>query len=188
MTDLIINIAFVAAVVGLLILFGVGSLSLVARLESGTFGKQPLRLAVLEALRPWAAFAIRSAETLALKQFQSTQKLLSGTDKKAVADRFYALLPDTLWVAGRAWHIGAIKALISQPDWESLVQRVFDEGETLLTRNETWLQKQIELLTTHTIPTAPIAAPPMPALPTIPAVPAIPADLAPSFVNTPAAG
>ena len=163
-TTQIVNIALIVLIAGLLLLLGIGALRLINRIERTPVGQQRVRFAVLEALKPWAAYAIRSAETLALGQITSGQRALTGADKKAIADRFYALLPETLWITGHAWQIGLIKGLITQSDWEQLVQRVFDEGETLLNRNATWLQKQVDMLAPPAPVPIAIKAAPMPTL------------------------
>jgi len=149
-TDLI-NLVLPLGEAGLLILVGVGSVALIVRAERTLFGQSPVLHTILESLRGLASDAIRAGETLSLEQVTKGEAALTQADKKAIADSFYALIPNTVYINGRGYPVGFIKSILTQSEWELFVQKVFDEGDALLEQNRLWLQKQLGISSAPTV-------------------------------------
>jgi hypothetical protein len=139
------------------LLFAVLAFVAVRRVESKT--TNPNVGAFLTALNPYLNEALYGAASLAERALQSAQVKLEAVDKKAIADGFYALLPDTIMVDGRIVPVGEIKSVVSQAQWESMVAHALDLADSRIIRNETWLLTQVQKLS----PTpALVTPPPMP--------------------------
>ena len=137
----LISLTVYIAVAGTLLLIATGGYLILVDVRKRV--KTPATAQIIDALLPLANQAVYGAEAFALKQERALQIKLQGVDKKALADGFYALLPDTITVLGRSVPTTLVKALISKEQWSALVQRAFDEADARMTRNETWLAKQI---------------------------------------------
>jgi len=140
-TDLI-NFVIPVLIAGLLILVGVGAAVVIVRVERNTVN--PTIHTALEALRGFAALAIRAGETMALEQVTKGETALTNADKKAIADSFYALIPSTIYINGKGFPSTLIKSIVTQSEWESFIQKLADEGDIVLEANRQWLQKQLD--------------------------------------------
>jgi len=147
-TTQIANLAFMVLAAGALIIIGVEVVKLLGRITP----TNPAQADMLHALREYAAQAIAAGDALALKSLETAQGDIDGLDRKAIADKFYALLPSTITIAGKSIPIGIVKVFVSQAQWEALVQSVFDELDSLIARNEAWLKAQIKPPVQQSVP------------------------------------
>jgi|SRR5579864_6615417 len=81
---------------------------------------------------------------------------LTGADKKKIADSTYALWPNTVWLLGRSWPVGEIKVLVSQAQWEVIVQQVFDKGAAELAAARAFLLAQVGVAPLNVIAPPPL--------------------------------
>lgn len=133
-------IAVTLAVGGSLILAGIAVSNILSILRKDA---TPTVQAILDALLPYAQKAIVAGEKLAVEGLDQIDRELDGTDKAAVANSIYNLLPDVIYVAGRAIPTTLIKHLIPPEDFAALVKRVYDETDAFIERNRDYLKKQI---------------------------------------------
>lgn len=138
----ILNIAYAIGGAGLLLLFAVGLVNglrwLIMRV------KNPTVEAVLKALLPLAGQAVFAAENRALTILEETEVRISALDQKAIADAYYALIPETVDIGGRTISLTLVKVIITQERWEEFVQHLFDETIAQINANEKWLELQIQ--------------------------------------------
>src|SRR4051812_31012641 len=87
----------------------------------------PTVSAVLKALEPYAYKAILAGQTAVLWVLDTAEAAIESTDKKAVADSWYDLLPDFILVAGYPVPSIVIKRLIPREEWETFVKSLYDE-------------------------------------------------------------
>ena len=129
---------------GVVLLVAVLAVLLIGRLERSS--KSPKFTMFLEALMPYAKEALYAAADVAERALKNGQTAIDGVDKKALADKFYAVLPDVISVGPLILPIGVVKAVVTQEHWEALVQRAFNEADARLTRNEEWLLRAAKIL------------------------------------------
>lgn len=136
----IIDLAVLLGVGGLLILAGIAIVNILGKVrESAT----PTVQAILDALIPWAQKAVLAGERATIEGLDEIDRQLDGTDKAAVANSIYDLLPEFVNVAGKPIPTSLIKHLITREMWADLVKRVFEEGDAFIERNRDYLKKQI---------------------------------------------
>lgn len=138
-TQIIIDLAVLSAVAGILILIGYAITRIIATIKP----TNPAQADILHALREFAKEAYAAGISMALSANQQEQAALTSADIKAIADRYYALLPDTITIGGKTFPIGWVKLFVTQAEWESLVKSVADEIEARLARNAAWLTTQL---------------------------------------------
>lgn len=109
-------------------------------------GASPAVSAVLKALEPYAYKAILAGQTAILWGLDTAEAAIEATDKKAVADSWYDLLPDFILVAGYPVPSIVIKRLIPREEWQTFVKSLYDEFNAQLQRNEQYLKSQVEAL------------------------------------------
>ena len=137
----VLTIAVSVIVAGVLITVGYGLIQLIDRTKTSN----PLQADVLHALREFAKEAYAAGLSMVLVQEQTISQDLQTANIKAIADRYYTLLPDTIMIAGKPIPLSIIKVLVSQDNWEILVADVAHEIEARISRNQTWLQSQLTL-------------------------------------------
>lgn len=136
----IIDLAVLLGVGGLIILAGIAIVNILGKVrESAT----PTVQAILDALIPYAQKAIVAGEKLAVAGLDDIDHQLDGTDKAAVANGIYDVLPDVLYIAGRAIPTTLVKHLITREMFADLVKRLYDETDAFIERNRDYLKKQI---------------------------------------------
>jgi hypothetical protein len=105
--------------------------------------KNPSLETILKALQPLADEALFAAENRALEVLRATETEISELDQKAIADAYYALIPESINIGGRTISLTLIKVIITKEIWATFVQRLFDEAMARIKANEMWLAAQI---------------------------------------------
>ncbi len=119
---------------------------------------------VLYALHPYFQQAIWIAEKTAADELATGEKVLSGADKKAIADSLYSAIPVNIRFFRWSIPVWVVKRFVTEQDWEAGIQRVFDEGSLLADTMRTWLLKQLPAPTVSAqlaAQTAALIAPPV---------------------------
>jgi hypothetical protein len=102
--------------------------------------------AILNALTPFLYRAIVAGERAALQGLRDADAILTGADKAAIANRLYALLPDTIMVGKIPVPVSRIKALVPRYLFAEWIKDAYDATHAFLIRNEEYLQAQIRVL------------------------------------------
>jgi hypothetical protein len=143
------------SILDIAVALGCGALLILAALAVFNIlshSKQPALHAVLDALTPYIYKAIFAGERFALLAEQQLDTRLAGTDKKAVADSMYNLLPDFLPVGRFLLPINVVKMLVPRVQFEQVVQDVYEQTHGFLLKNEDYLKQQVNGLKLPEIP------------------------------------
>lgn len=148
--DILIAIA-VAVAFGGLLLAGAGAVySIVQKLKAGPDGvvgtadDVPAISSVESAVAPYVYSAILAGEKLAFQGLDQLKLQLASEDKKAIADSFYNLLPDVIYIAGQAVPLTLVRRILPVEDFERMVKEAYDRADALIQRNETYLKSQTD--------------------------------------------
>lgn len=109
---------------------------------TGTPGVQ----AVLDALVPYIYQAIFAGERAVVWGFDVLEERIAATDKKAVADSIYNLLPPVIAVGSITVPTTLVKRLVPREEFERLVKDAYDSADAFLQRNEQFLKDQVAVL------------------------------------------
>jgi len=134
-------IAVGVIITGSTLILGISALRIITALQGKT--GNPTIAAVLDALKPYIYTAILAAEKTADDAFTTASITLEGTDKKAVADSVYALLPDPIMVGSIPVPTSLIKLLVSQESFENAIKAAYDTADAFILRNKAYLDKQV---------------------------------------------
>src|SRR5260221_14625715 len=105
-----------------------GALALIALVNAARARSQPTNPtldAILNALTPYLYRAIIAGERAVLWGMDGLDAQIQATDKKAVADSVYSLLPDVIVVDNVPLPISAVKALIPRETFERWVKNAY---------------------------------------------------------------
>lgn len=130
--------ALVVLVVFVVILFGL------LRLRAST--KNPQVQAFLDGLLPFAYAGITSAEKAAQDFLTQFNKQLQGADKKKIADSWYALIPDSVWINGKPVPVSVVKQFVSREMFQELVKNTYDKMNAETLKAKTFLRSQVDYL------------------------------------------
>ncbi len=97
----------------------------------------PREAQVEAALLPVLYHAIFAAFKLSDEALDELGKAMDGIDKKAVADKIYAMLPDKIG----DFDLGLVKSLVPQERFEQLVQDAYDRANTFYLSNREQFDK-----------------------------------------------
>jgi len=152
------NFAISFAVAFIALLLAVLTLIAVRRIEARPT-TDPRLQPFLKALEPHINEALYAAATLAERVLKTTQTALEDPEKRKIAYNFYTLLPDTIVIDAIPIHISEIKSVISQTQWNTMIDNGFNAADSRIIRNEAWLWQQVLKLA----PTPPTVPPQPPA-------------------------
>lgn len=111
----------------------------------------PTTQIVLDALRPHINMAIVAGQTAVIWAFDELEEKIASTDKQAVAESFYALIPDTLVVGRFTLPVHIVKRIVPFELFATEVKNTYDRMDAFLQRNEAYLRSQIDALPNQTI-------------------------------------
>lgn len=138
--DLFVLLATGALII--LLFYAIRGILLAAKQQSSSPGLQT----VIDALQPWIMKAILAGTYLAEKSLSDLGKELSGVDRKAIADRYYDLLPPALLIHGVPIPIGVVKLFVSRQMFETLIEDTYRAAQAEITTFEVVLKAEVEKL------------------------------------------
>lgn len=112
------------------------------RAEAGN----PTLETIMDSLLPLVYTAILGAEKVAQEVLSRTGEAADRTDKKAVADSFYALIPEFIQVRGFPVPVAAVKALVTREMFQELVKNVYDKANAEIMKQKAYLRTQVDNL------------------------------------------
>lgn len=118
-------------------------------------------VALLTALEPEAAKAWSFGNWLALTALSDFQVKLAAVDRKAVADKMYDLLPDTIQVRGFPVPISLVKKMVSRAMFETLVDDAYNAAQAQFMVVKGILLAQVPALSANPVSKAPVPPAPL---------------------------
>lgn len=103
----------------------------------------PQTNAIKETLVNFAFQGIVAAQYIALQGSGDLKAQIDGSDKAAVANRLYDLLPDVLWVGKIPVPIAVVKAIVTREEFAAIVKNLYDQTKALIVRNEQYLKDAV---------------------------------------------
>lgn len=118
----------------------------------------PFEAELEAALLPVVYQGIMAAYRTSERAMDEIAARIRGSDKKALADTIYNLIPDVIVVQGKAIPVSIVKSLIPRWRFEELVQLAFDEfDEQYLSHSARW-DRLFEDWLDENAPTPPVTA------------------------------
>lgn len=93
------------------------------------------------ALVPFIVQGILAGEKLAQAGLEKFDAVLTGADKAEIANSVYNLLPDVVFVGGKAVPIGFIKTFVTPAVFAGWVKTTYDSAHAFVQRNQDYLAK-----------------------------------------------
>ena len=101
---------------------------------------------VLNAVAKYAYFGIAAGERAVVWGLDSIEQYIDGTDKAAVANYVFNLLPETITVGEFTIPVNRLKGLVPRERWEAFVRDLYDEFNGFVKTHEAKLVDQLELV------------------------------------------